>query len=367
MQTASGAELPPFETLCQRLGREFPSIAKARREADNQVEWIGKLLEDACIDLGDTLTLVVFGSLARREATSRSDVDWTLLVDGPVDAVHVKVASKVRDILADAKLAEPGASGTFGTLASSHEIVHHIGGLDDTNRNMTRRLLLLLESRAIGDNSVRSRVIRAVLDRYIFWGRGLPGTGDPRLRVPRFLLNDVVRYWRTMAVDYAAKKWEQDDKKWALRNAKLRVTRKMTFVKGLLLCFDCELFPSESPWCEVDLPGKFWDDIERWLAAGCEVLVEETPIDLLCRTLSRLKLDDIAIELLNSYDDFLSVVDDVQKRKELENLSFETANDNATFSKIRNEIGNQFGDSLAKLFFTECPQLSELTQKHGVF
>ena len=248
-------------------------------------------LADVQIDLSDDLSLVVFGSLARGEWTSGSDVDWTLLIDGPVDSAHFQLASEISRTLEALKLSKPGDTGTFGTIASSHDVVHHIGGLDDTNRNMTRRLLLLLESTAVVNPLIRSRVIRAVLDRYVVWGRGLASRTAGGFRVPRFLLNDVVRFWRTVAVDYAAKKWEQADKKWALRNAKLRFTRKMTFVKGLLLCFDCELFPGHEPSSrQPGAPNAF----EQQMVIGCEDLIEQTPIDLLCRVLTALGLQDLA-------------------------------------------------------------------------
>lgn len=368
MAMAGNIHLAPFEALCLRYGQCYSAIDKARRLADEQLKAIENLLYDASIDLGDTLSLVVFGSLARREATSGSDVDWTLLVDGPVDAEHVRVADRIREIFTGANLVQPGGTGTFGTLASSHDIVHHIGGLEDTNRNMTRRLLLLMESRAFGDNLVRSRVIRAVLDRYIYWGRGLPARGQPRLRVPRFLLNDVVRYWRTIAVDYAAKKWEQADKKWALRNSKLRVTRKMTFVKGLLLCFDCELFPESLPWSSANKASlSSWEVADRWLASGCEKLVQETPIDLLSRVLNSLNLQDLARELFGAYDEFLSLIDDTSVRDGLEKLSFDDAAPDPYFDLIRNNVGQRFGDGLERLLFTESDDLSHLTKKYGLF
>jgi hypothetical protein len=45
---------------------------------------------------------------------------------------------------------EVGREGLFGSMAFSHDLVHQIGGEDDTNRNTTRRILLLLESKVIG-------------------------------------------------------------------------------------------------------------------------------------------------------------------------------------------------------------------------
>lgn len=71
-----------------------------------------------------------------------------------------------------------------------------------------------------------------LLDRY------LDQSVKPQ-RPPRFLLNDVIRYWRTMCVDFAGKEREGPEK-WGLRNAKLRTARKILFAGGLLPVLECE-------------------------------------------------------------------------------------------------------------------------------
>jgi hypothetical protein len=38
-------------------------------------------------------------------------------------------------------------------MAFSHDIIHQIGGQNDTNKNTTQRILLLLESAAMGKNN----------------------------------------------------------------------------------------------------------------------------------------------------------------------------------------------------------------------
>src|SRR6266581_3422036 len=47
----------------------------------------------------DDTSLVVFGSLARGEWTSGSDLDWALLIDGQVDVGHVEIAREIGSVL----------------------------------------------------------------------------------------------------------------------------------------------------------------------------------------------------------------------------------------------------------------------------
>src|SRR5215813_2951501 len=123
-------------------------------------------------------------------------------------------------------------------MAFSHDIIHQIGGQNDTNKNTTQRILLLLESRAIGKNTqAYERVLRAVINRYLEEDNHPLSHDGQSYRVPRFLLNDIVRFWRTMAVDFASKQRDRAGAGWGLRNAKLRMSRKLIFASGMLVCF----------------------------------------------------------------------------------------------------------------------------------
>jgi len=88
--SSNNASTSSFDELCTALSREFPAIEAARRESRQTENKIRSALSAVKVPPD-----IVFGSLARLEWTSGSDVDWTLLVDGPSDPEHFALA---RDI-----------------------------------------------------------------------------------------------------------------------------------------------------------------------------------------------------------------------------------------------------------------------------
>lgn len=190
-----------------------------------------------------TFDLVAYGSIARYEMGPSSDFDWLVVANGystdPHDFPKYKAAAeKVRQ---DIGAEEPGASGLFGTVTGATEFVNTIGLDEDTNARQTRRVLTLEESISLLKPDQHRQLRKAITSRYLH-------DQVDEVKVPRFLLNDVVRYWRTVAVDYQAKRWQEAHKKleeeeenrkttWALRLLKLRTTRKLTYAGTLAALF----------------------------------------------------------------------------------------------------------------------------------
>jgi hypothetical protein len=76
-------------------------------------------------------------------------------------------------------------------------------------------------------------------------------------------------------------------------------------------------------------------------------------------------LDDLARKLFDSYDGFLGILADPEKRDHLEQLPFESYRDNEVYQQAR-DLSHSFRDGLLSLFFDTKP-LADLTRFYGVF
>jgi hypothetical protein len=345
--------------LGERCNRSWPTMAKAAKAAPEERAKLRAKLEPAGLIPADT-SLVVFGSLARGEVTEGSDLDWTLLVDGQVDVQHAVIARRIADVVTGERK-PPGPTGVFGGLTFSHDIVHFIGGDDDSNTNTTRRILLLLESSCLTDDVIRQRVLRALLGRYV--GEDLLYHEPAKFLVPRFLLNDYVRYWRTMAVDSAQKRRDRSDT-WALRNIKLRISRKLIFVAGLWACISCRLHPSDElkeSRVENDRDSVLTDMTQFLLSFS-----QRSPLETLATAFLTYGATDAAQTAFDAYEDFLAILNDANLRGGLEKLKVSEAVSDSAFKRAKQAAEN-FQAGLSKLLFDTNDELTEVARTFGVF
>ncbi|MEM7048692.1 MAG: nucleotidyltransferase domain-containing protein [Acidobacteriota bacterium] len=348
----------PIARLAAELGESWPHLKAGQERAQAKRRELDSALTDCT---SSEASIVVFGSLARDEFSAGSDIDWTLLVDGPADPRHLERAQSVDRHVRRIEQRKPGREGTFGSMAFSHDLVHQIGGEDDTNSNTTRRILLLLESAAIGRPQAWERVVHHVLRRYLAEDRGL-WFGSRRTRMPRFLLNDIVRYWRTMTVDFAYKQRSRAGEGWALRNIKLRTSRKLIFVAGLLTAFCCEtgLAPDE----KEEIFGQH--DVDR-LTEHFRRTVGQTPLEMLATAFQpHGDLADAARQVFGAYDRFLGLLADDDARRRLSDLTFDDLGEDELFHHASRTC-YELQEGLDQLFLTPGAPLFDLTVKFGVF
>ncbi|MFF2387889.1 DUF294 nucleotidyltransferase-like domain-containing protein [Agromyces sp. NPDC058104] len=184
------------------------------------------------IELAD-LTIFTVGSYGRLEASTESDVDL-FFVYGSSDAS--KEHRRTNEMRLFGRLIEAVEDLGFPKLSNdaqylqSHEVkkvLKHLGSAVDDSRNyFTTRMLLLLESRCLYGDASYGNVINAMLESYY---RDYP-THEENFR-PWFLLNDIMRFWKTLLLNYENKRNRNDvpaDPKPRVKNFKLKYSRATT-------------------------------------------------------------------------------------------------------------------------------------------
>jgi hypothetical protein len=362
----AGQSCSPLAELGQILECSWKHIEEARENTLNTRYLLSNIIEGRP---GSETSVIVHGSVARQECTQGSDLDWTLLVDGQADASVQETFLAIKKALSDAgHFKQPGQEGTFGAVAFSQPIMHFIGGEEDSNSNTTRRVLLLLEAQPIGvRREAFDRVRKGILKRYIDEDRGLlrKSPFDEKVRwVPLFLLNDFARYWRTMAVDFAYKQFDRGNSGYALRSIKLGVSRKLLFASGLLACF----------WCDPIISRNGNQEPSKQSLINClDTFLSLTPLERIALfftthlNISESKLlRETAKELFCSYDEFLGLLNDSNKRNRLKKLRQDEEESDEVFREAW-KTRKVFRKAIQDMFLGGDSPLRNFSIERGVF
>jgi predicted nucleotidyltransferase len=220
----------------------YSNILLQHTEIQNRISHSKKFLVDvkeafSTFPSGTSSDVCVFaaGSLGRFEAGRKSDLDVFIIADkeqkkDPRSLTRLQEIELFSDLIRlNEKLELPAFSGD-GRFLKVHEledIIKATGDSRDDSENLfTTRLLLLLESQCISNDALYERALSKVLDNYFRDGKGR------RDFQPLFLLNDILRYWRTLCLNY-----ERDRalaKPWWKKNLNLKFSRKLMIFSTVL-------------------------------------------------------------------------------------------------------------------------------------
>lgn len=266
-------------------------------------------------------SFIIVGSLGRKEAARTSDVDAFLLfrdgASGP-DKTRIKdiLMARLRSIVESEDVSLRLASvGAFSDGCDLLELRSNIGGREDTNVSLTRRILLLSEGVGFPEKKFK-KIREMILETYL---------ADLQLRDERrpvFLLNDVIRYYRTICVDYEYKK-NESGKPWAVRLTKLRHSRKILYFSALLPLLE-----------SIDI--KKGTDRIVYLK---KQFTECTPLERIILLLDKYGKEE-HWEILKYYNDFLGWMSDRKMRERLDAVEFEKRDQNAEYLKLRDNARN---------------------------
>jgi predicted nucleotidyltransferase len=269
-------------------------------------------------------TVITCGSYSRGEASAQSDIDYFMLVAARSDGSPRPDRKRLAEIEQTIKALiprGPAKDGAFAKYQTREQLLANIGGQNDSNDNITRRILFLLEGNWLTGESEFVALRRAVLEKYI-----APNITDHQLAL--FLLNDLIRYYRTMAVDYEFKTVQATPRKsWALRNIKLIFSRKLLYASGLFsVALTADRRRDRKIEILVDLFSK--PCIERLEAICGKARIAR---------------------VLACYERFLTCISSAENRGHLEDLALADRDKDPLFRDIKNE-GHSFTRELLALF-----------------
>jgi predicted nucleotidyltransferase len=172
------------------------------------------------------LTVFAAGSLARHEVGKKSDLDIFVTADPSKDlqrrlSKHTVIAELIH-INRELEFPEFSNDGEYLKIYFIDELTRRTGSpTDDSENSFTTRMLMVLESEPLLHDETYSRHLTTVLEHYY-----RDHVGKKSFR-PLFLLNDLLRYWRTLCLNYEERR-EDPAKPWRKKNVNLKFSRMVT-------------------------------------------------------------------------------------------------------------------------------------------
>lgn len=232
-------------------------IIEARRAHTRQVldevreAFLDAVGEARATALGEHTTVYVTGSCGRGDMGPASDLDpYVVRVDGSVnDADRDVLATALADAVKKVGLPDLDNNGEYARLVQAESLFNQLGSPQDDQQNaLTRRMLLLLESRPLVNKGAYDLLLASTINEY--WKNEREHPTD---YLPIVLVNDIVRYWRIVLLNHESRLREKSKKtamspvdEMALRrysSYKLRVPRCLSCFSAL--AYLLALTPSE--------------------------------------------------------------------------------------------------------------------------
>jgi predicted nucleotidyltransferase len=213
------------------LSRDY-SLRKLR-ELSEKID-VEPLLE------GHPLCVYVTGSYGRLEAWTGSDIDLFFLYDSADETQRypwtrfVRLSARLIEKTDEMGFPPFSGDGRYLELQYVSDMENVLGSpRDDSLNAFTARMLLLLESQPLHDRDVYEALLKRIIG---FYYRDFEDHGKDFL--PTFLLNDILRFWRTLTLNYehhrlklrclSGEELESKKADSALKNYKLKFSRLAT-------------------------------------------------------------------------------------------------------------------------------------------
>jgi len=238
------ANLFEWDTPVPREGRKIvvPTLIRESRQRTDEkaATLLHELTQRGAVEIANGRACVyATGSMGRGEMSTRSDLDVFVLRD----EAAIEPLTKLDEIRLKARLIEAARAQGYppfsrdGQYVVAHnlkaDLIGKLGTEDDDHLNVfTARMLLILESRPILGESTYKKAIEAAVA--VYW-RDYEQNSNNFL--PIFFLNDILRFWKTLCLNYEARTGSKKESKPGERNLfnyKLKHSRLLTCYSAIL-------------------------------------------------------------------------------------------------------------------------------------
>lgn len=211
--------LAQHETLAARRIASDESLAKVSRA-------LAENLDNApFLEASPPLCVICTGSIGRADTGAQSDLDL-FVISGEKKAdltrlQEMELLSRIININRDLGYPNFSNYGRYFKVYYIDEILRAVGSpRDDAENLFTARLLLLLESRCAWGDLIYQKYLNQIVDVYF-----RDSSGKKTFR-PLFLLNDLLRFWRTLCLNY--EELRNESRPWRKKNINLKFSRMLT-------------------------------------------------------------------------------------------------------------------------------------------
>ncbi len=284
------------------------------------------------------LCIYATGSFGRLEASKYSDLDLFFIHLGSEDKNKV---SKVNKTLVDAAIIRTARDLKFPPFSGGGEYldIHYLDDIleslgsrtDDSKNFFTARLLLLLESKCISNAQIYDKAIDRIIESYF-----RDYHDHERDFYPIFLVNDILRFWRTLCLNYEHNRDRRPPQDVRLSKRELTDRKRKSYVKNLKLKYSRLLTCYSAIAALLAHTGAVRkSDVKK--------IVQLTPIERLeVIQTNRADLGDLVGKLKHEYEWFLEITN--KDQKELLSWIGNAKNRNTAFRRARG-----FGDLMFEL------------------
>jgi hypothetical protein len=329
----------------------WPRLAQNREFSQRQLTDIRA--EAAHASLDGILTVAMAGSFGRDEASEVSDADFIIVLqdDATLDeerrhALNTNVYAAVAGMFTSRGIVEPNPNGVFAEARTLSELLPAdldggIGQPSEHSDVMGKRLLLLLESKWLWNEEGYHRTIEAIFDRYAKHVRE-----EPRKEFV-LLLNDLIRYFRYICVNYESTFDLQRDK-WAIRNVKLRHSRLLMYFGLLVLLGEASSMGPEA-------------EKHAWVRDQLAL----TPLERVQLAYNRANDSKFSL-VAGLYNSFLESISDPSLREMLSAVAYSDRYQNQEFARLKAN-SDAFQGELARFCYGQRGRWSDRFYEYLIF